>query len=75
MTKDNINTCSAPGNKPCALDHGYTFDLTQDDKAMLERLWDFIPDKVFDAHLLQNFPFCDKIIIYNQTVLADFFAK
>ena len=31
-------------------DYAYTFGWTDEDRALLERLQSFIPDKVFDAH-------------------------
>ncbi len=49
MAKSTVS----PFSNPCddrIMNYDYTFGWTDDDKKLLERLQDFIPDKVFDAH-------------------------
>lgn len=50
MPKNSTSPYAAAGCDHRVMDYDYTFGWTMEDKALLERLQSFIPDKVFDAH-------------------------
>ena len=50
MAKNSISPYAAASCDNRVMDYDYTFGWTEEDKALLERLQSFIPDKVFDAH-------------------------